>query len=78
VRRVAGRRAALPIVRRFHLFVVVCDQHLQDVDWRDLLRDLQAAAGPPIEVRAHRAGAVRLHRSHLEFRLLLRPAGGDE
>src|SRR5580704_7148112 len=56
LRRAAGWRAALPMVRRFQPLVVVCDQHLQDGDWRDLLKDLQSESpAPPLIVSSRLA-----------------------
>ena len=52
--RAAGRRDALPSVRRLKPRVVVCDQNLADGDWRDLLSDLQNEKRmPPLIVSSH-------------------------
>jgi DNA-binding response OmpR family regulator len=56
LRRAGGRRDALSQVRRFQPWVVVCDQHLRDGDWRDLLNDLQSESpAPPLVVSSRLA-----------------------
>jgi len=55
--RAAGRGDALSVLRRFHPWVVVCEQVLADGDWRDLLKDLQSEQQmpPPLIVLSKRA-----------------------
>jgi len=81
LRCAGGRRSALSLFRRFQPWVVVCDQHLHDGDWRDLLKDLQGESPAPPLIVSSRLADDRLWAEVLNlggYDLLTRPFAAAE
>jgi DNA-binding NtrC family response regulator len=79
--RAIGRREALSSIRRFHPWVVVCDQILADGDWRDLLSDLQSEQQMPPLIVSSRLADDRLWAEVLNlggYDLLTKPFAETE
>jgi DNA-binding NtrC family response regulator len=81
LRRATGRGEAMPLVRRFRPWVVVCDQTLDDGDWRDLLQDLQSEVEMPPLIVSSRLADDRLWAEVLNlggYDLLTNPFAATE
>jgi len=79
--RASGLHDALPSVRRFHPWVVVCDQNLADGDWRDVLRDLETEQRTPPLIVSSRLADERLWAEVLNlggYDLLANPFAATE
>ena len=79
--RAAGRRDALSLVRRYRPKVVICDQLLNDGDWRDLLADLQTEKEMPTMIVSSRLADDRLWAEVLNlggYDLLMKPFTAEE
>jgi DNA-binding response OmpR family regulator len=76
VHRAAGRRAGIHLMRRIRPWVAICDQTLDDGDWRDVLSDLQNEKEPPPLIVSSRAADDRLWAEVLNlggYDLLVKP-----
>ena len=79
--RADGRRDGLSSVRRFHPWVVVCDEILADGDWRDFLSDLQSEEEMPPLIVSSRLADDRLWAEVLNlggYDLLTKPFAETE
>lgn len=81
MRRAAGRRDAVALLRKFRPCVVVCDQVLSDGNWKNLLQDLQSEPQMPPLIVSSRLADDRLWAEVLNlggYDLLMSPFSTSE